>query len=38
LDFGSVIGTGEPEDMLKDPRVIQAYLGIEEEVAASAEH
>ena len=37
LDFGSVIGTGEPEDMLKDPRVIQAYLGIEEEVAASAE-
>ncbi|MDF2836813.1 MAG: transporter related, partial [Paenibacillus sp.] len=34
LDFGSVIGTGEPKDMLKDPRVIQAYLGIEEEVAA----
>lgn len=37
LDFGRVIGTGSPERMLSDPRVIQAYLG-GEEVAASAEH
>ncbi|MCA0756227.1 branched-chain amino acid ABC transporter ATP-binding protein/permease [Paenibacillus sp. N4] len=36
LDFGRVIGTGRPEQMLNDPRVIQAYLGAEE-VAASAE-
>lgn len=34
LDFGKVIGTGEPEQMLNDPRVIEAYLG--EEVAADA--
>lgn len=37
LDFGKIIGTGSPEQMLSDPRVIQAYLGAEE-VAASAEH
>ncbi|OBZ10153.1 ATP-binding cassette domain-containing protein [Bacillus sp. FJAT-26390] len=37
LDFGKIIGTGSPEQMLSDPRVIQAYLG-GEEVAASAEH
>lgn len=37
LDFGRVIGTGSPEQMLSDPRVIQAYLG-GEEVAAGAEH
>ncbi|MBB3113806.1 ABC-type branched-subunit amino acid transport system ATPase component/ABC-type branched-subunit amino acid transport system permease subunit [Paenibacillus phyllosphaerae] len=35
LDFGKVIGTGKPEEMLTDPRVIQAYLGAEE-VAAGA--
>ena len=37
LDFGKIIGTGSPEQMLSDPRVIQAYLG-GEEVAAGAEH
>ncbi|WP_054025594.1 ABC transporter permease subunit [Bacillus sp. FJAT-28004] len=37
LDFGKIIGTGQPEQMLSDPRVIQAYLG-GEEVAVSAEH
>lgn len=37
LDFGKIIGTGSPEQMLSDPRVIQAYLG-GEEVAASVEH
>lgn len=37
LDFGKVIGTGNPEVLLNDPRVIQAYLG-KEEVAADAEH
>ncbi|GLX70927.1 branched-chain amino acid ABC transporter ATP-binding protein/permease [Paenibacillus glycanilyticus] len=36
LDFGRVIGTGKPEELLNDPRVIQAYLG-KEEVAADAE-
>lgn len=38
LDFGRVIGTGSPDQMLNDPRVIRAYLGEEEEVAAGAEH
>ncbi|GMK43213.1 branched-chain amino acid ABC transporter permease [Paenibacillus glycanilyticus] len=36
LDFGKVIGTGNPAQLLSDPRVIQAYLG-KEEVAADAE-
>lgn len=34
LDFGETIGEGAPEDVKKNPRVIQAYLGEEEPIHA----
>ena len=34
LDFGETIGEGPPEEVKRNPRVIQAYLGEEEPVYA----
>jgi branched-chain amino acid transport system ATP-binding protein len=33
MDFGEVIATGGPEQIVRDPRVIEAYIGREEEHA-----
>ena len=37
LDFGIVIADGDTKDVLNDPNVMQAYLGIEEVVDMSGE-
>jgi branched-chain amino acid transport system ATP-binding protein len=33
MDFGEVIAVGDPEQIVRDPRVIEAYIGREEEHA-----
>ena len=35
LDFGTVIATGSPQEIQKNSRVLDAYLGIEEQSGGS---
>jgi branched-chain amino acid transport system ATP-binding protein len=30
IDFGQVIGTGSPQEIVKNPKVIEAYIGKQE--------
>ena len=33
LDFGSMLADGDPQDVMTDPAVVAAYLGLEDDVA-----
>jgi branched-chain amino acid transport system permease protein len=35
LDFGTVIATGTPQEIQRNPRVLDAYLGIDEQSEGS---
>ncbi len=36
MNFGDVIAVGKPQEIIKDPKVIEAYIGAAEEEHAFA--